>query len=331
MDWYSLAGSAVQSFSNWFTNQHNMSNQLELMDKQHAQNKELARIQQNYLLRNAENASIFERVSREKAGFNLNSEGGFSPLAGMSSPSTGSPSAPQMSPVDVATLLNASSQRKVADAQARNLDADTRNKNDQHDDLISVLQSTAFKNYADAGKANAETLAQTIENSRLPDKLDAEIENIRDQSEKLRSDVKVNDKNIDVQDELIKVYQKQVEQIDSNINLNSAQKRLAVAQAYQAMMTGRYMQKQYLWYDRYMNSFISRNGHSNMLDDMNRLFVKGQIFGLAYELNTEGFVKVVGQMGIPEDEAVWLWNSIHGARWRRDNKYVKPPSDKPKK
>ena len=89
MAWFALAGTALQAFSNWFANQHNMSNQNALMDKQHEQNKELARMQQNYLLQNAKDASTIERVSREQAGFNLNGDGGYSPLAGMSSPSTG--------------------------------------------------------------------------------------------------------------------------------------------------------------------------------------------------------------------------------------------------
>ena len=126
MAWFALAGAAAQAFSNWFSNQMSMKNQYELMDKQHAQNKELARMQQNYLLQNAKDASTIERVSREQAGFNLNGDGGFSPLAGMSSPSTGSPSAPQMSPVDIASMLGIDSQLSLQSAQKRKLDADAK-------------------------------------------------------------------------------------------------------------------------------------------------------------------------------------------------------------
>lgn len=126
MAWFALAGAAAQAFSNWFSNQMSMKNQYELMDKQHAQNKELARMQQNYLLQNAKDASTIERVSREQAGFNLNGDGGYSPLAGMSSPSTGSPSANQMSPVDVASMLGIDSQMSLQNAQKRKVEADAK-------------------------------------------------------------------------------------------------------------------------------------------------------------------------------------------------------------
>ena len=126
MAWFALAGAAAQAFSNWFSNQMSMKNQYELMDKQHAQNKELARMQQNYLLQNAKDASTIERVSREQAGFNLNGDGGFSPLAGMSSPSTGSPSAPQMAPVDIASMLGIDSQLSLQNAQKRKVEADAK-------------------------------------------------------------------------------------------------------------------------------------------------------------------------------------------------------------
>ena len=126
MAWFALAGAAAQAFSNWFSNQMSIKNQYELMDKQHAQNKELARMQQNYLLQNAKDASTIERTSREQAGFNLNGDGGFSPLAGMSSPSTGAPSAPQMSPVDIASMLGIDSQLSLQSAQKRKLDADAK-------------------------------------------------------------------------------------------------------------------------------------------------------------------------------------------------------------
>ena len=126
MAWFALAGAAAQAFSNWFSNQMSMKNQYELMDKQHAQNKELARMQQNYLLQNAKDASTIERTSREQAGFNLNGDGGFSPLAGMSSPSTGAPSAPQMSPVDIASMLGIDSQLSLQNAQKRKVEADAK-------------------------------------------------------------------------------------------------------------------------------------------------------------------------------------------------------------
>lgn len=131
-DWYGLAnagfGTALQGFSNWFSNQLSMKNQSELMDKQHAHNKELARMQQNYLLQNAKNASTIERVSREQAGFNLNGDGGFSPLAGMSSPSTGSPSAPQMPSIDMASMLGLGSQMSLQNAERRKVEADAKAK-----------------------------------------------------------------------------------------------------------------------------------------------------------------------------------------------------------
>ena len=126
MAWFALAGAAAQAFSNWFSNQMSMKNQYELMDKQHAQNKELARMQQNYLLQNAKDSSTIERVSREQAGFNLNGDGGYSPLAGMSSPSTGSPSSPQLSPVDVASMLGIDSQMSLQNAQKRKVEADAK-------------------------------------------------------------------------------------------------------------------------------------------------------------------------------------------------------------
>lgn len=124
MGWSSLAGAGVQALSSWLSNNLNMGNQEKLMDKQHAHNIELARLQQNYLLQNAKNVSSIERSSREQAGFNLNSEGGFSPLAGMSVPSTGSPSAPQMQSPDFASFANLFMQAPLVKAQTRKLNAD---------------------------------------------------------------------------------------------------------------------------------------------------------------------------------------------------------------
>lgn len=263
MAWFALAGAAAQAFSNWFSNQMSMKNQSELMDKQHEHNKELARMQQNYLLQNAKNASSIERVSREQAGFNLNGDGGFSPLAGMSPPSTGAPSAPQMAPVDVASMLGVASQMSLQNAERRKVEADAKAKelenlgteeenrwyqwsfDPEFDKLVykkDVEKGIDGYVLPDVNKVvpKASTRkgveARELAKVRIQSEF-AKLESLQSQEELARMVADGQIKNNEVVQALIKLPQAQYDEVmgkiaemASHINLMSAQKDLAISE-----------------------------------------------------------------------------------------------------
>ena len=102
----------------------NKSNANEQFERQ----KELANLQQKHNLEsmslsnkmsidNALNAGIYERLSKQRAGFNLNAEGGFSPIAGASALSAGQGSAPSPPQMDFGSFAHLMQNAPLVKAQ----------------------------------------------------------------------------------------------------------------------------------------------------------------------------------------------------------------------
>lgn len=124
----SAGASLFNSFMNNGLSNKQYSQQKELAELQMSHNKQLMNLQNSQNIQNAINAGTYERLSKQKAGLNLNSEGGFSPIAGASSPGVSQGSAPATSPVDFASFINSASQAILAQKQASNIEEDTKRK-----------------------------------------------------------------------------------------------------------------------------------------------------------------------------------------------------------
>lgn len=114
----SLALMPFQVFANGIQSQINQKNQRALMFEQNAMNRENMALSQAYSVNNALNASRYERISKEKAGLNLNAESGYSPLAGASAPSVNAPQVPEFRFPDMASFMSQLSQTDLNQSQA---------------------------------------------------------------------------------------------------------------------------------------------------------------------------------------------------------------------
>lgn len=129
-----------------FWNQQN-EQQDYLMQKQHAFNLDTMAKSQQYQRQNALDAGMFEKFSKQRAGLNVNSDGGFSPVAGASPVGTGAPSAPQPNAPDFSQFANmmmqvplVRSQIALNQSQADSLAEETRGKR-LHNDAIENQQN----------------------------------------------------------------------------------------------------------------------------------------------------------------------------------------------
>lgn len=121
---FSFASPFVDLFSKFQMANIQNENQEYLMKKQHQYNLDAMNKTNSQNIMNALEAGSIERASKEKAGLNINVDGGFSPIAGATSPGTGAPSAPMPNAPDFATFATLSQQAPLVKAQARKLNAD---------------------------------------------------------------------------------------------------------------------------------------------------------------------------------------------------------------
>lgn len=121
---FSFATPVLDTFSKFALAGQNMENQEYLMKLQHKYNLDAMDKQNSQNIHNALMAGTLERASKEKAGLNINAEGGFSPIAGASSPGTGSPSAPPIQAPDFASFAQLMQSAPLVKAQARKANAD---------------------------------------------------------------------------------------------------------------------------------------------------------------------------------------------------------------
>lgn len=145
---------ALDTFSKFALAGQNMDNQEYLMKLQHKLNLDAMDKQNSQNIHNALMAGTIERASKEKAGLNINAEGGFSPIAGASSPGTGSPSAPPIQAPDFASFAQLMQTAPLVKAQARKLNADaeaqeqenagTREENAWYSRVIKPSQDVDF-------------------------------------------------------------------------------------------------------------------------------------------------------------------------------------------
>lgn len=125
-----LIASAVKGFTEYFTGNamadKQFMNQKALQELQHAQNMSAMRVSNQMSIDNAKNAGLYERLSKQRAGLNLNADGGFSPVAGASALGTGlgSASAPPPMSLDFSQFASMLQNQPIIDAQARLINAE---------------------------------------------------------------------------------------------------------------------------------------------------------------------------------------------------------------
>lgn len=235
-------------------------------------------------------------------------------------PQSGAPSAPAMPNTDmyglgslITKLADLAVQTPLVEANVRKTNAEARNLEDQHDDLLNKLRAeTDYLRESARGRA--------IENDYTPEKFELEFN-------KIRADIDNTIQDTSNKKGEANLMQRQAEHIIHLIDLVDAQKSLTEIekQKYSAEIKETYakirkLNKEIDNYDRYIDSVINNNNSLSSYTEDQRVELKARILSMAYELNIKAFVKVVSPY-LDRTTAIELWNDIHGLRVRRKTKY----------
>ena len=282
-----MVSAVANLFGNFLSQQVNSMHQERFMRMQNAMNRENAQLQNSYNVMNALNAGRYERSSKEGAGLNINSDGGYNPIAGLSMPSTGSPQAPQMSPVDFAQANLADSQ---ADLNRANADAVREKTPKEIDEIGSRILLNRVNARLSGVQADNLPAVYTAQINELCAKMlfeEAQRDTEIDKQANLEKDLEVKDATIanlgaqtglaESQTETEQVKRKEmraqiaqlyayVEWLKSDKSLKDEEKKETIERTGKTMYEKLLGRKNVLYYEKWLEQNISRTHYQNLKD-----------------------------------------------------------------
>lgn len=202
-----FVGYGLDLWNSIYTNSIQREFQEDMLEKQNEMNRQNMALQNQYNVHNAINAGLYERMSKEKAGLNVNSDGGFSPIAGVSAPGVSAPGVPGMNTPKFdsqmfSEFMKLETSKPLIDAQARDLNATAGLKElelKRQNEVSNVISSLSPEVVVDIEQGDGKTVKHYI-NITSPQALQA----YRD-IKKLKSDLASYDS-----DEAIAILNKKI-------------------------------------------------------------------------------------------------------------------------
>ena len=233
------------------------------MDKQN----EMAR--QNMLLsnelnrRNAMEQGVLQRQAIQGAGLNINADKAPFQTAGSSALAPSAQSNPQF--VDAGVLQSILGSAKTPSeiksniAGAGKAQEEAKTLAEAREAYISEIRSRINLNFSQSTLNQAQSLAQTLTNVRIPAIQDATVENLWSEKAVKETQSVLNEANVAQLGKNLELLAATIKNIQYDNQLKTAQKAQAYALAYKARMEGMFTEKQAKRYDEQLNTIIALN------------------------------------------------------------------------
>lgn len=238
---------------------------------------------QNKLNRqNSLDSPLLNKLGLQSAGLNVNSQFGFSPVAGssVSSSSGGSASMP-MTGVDFVNFVSSISQAKLNDSLSKKAEADA----DLARSQVNVNKTIENLNISQFDLNNIMTQLKQLEQLWLPKQWKAEI--AKTWSESAEADFRALDFETQqaVKSKQIEEFIARIENIEADTSLTPVRREELKARAYQARMAGLYSKEQAEKYGEYIKSVIRNNDSSSDINDKEVEKLTNEILVLGKDLD----------------------------------------------
>ena len=321
-----LAGSAFGFGLNSIASNISQANQLDMLRESNRLQRSNMQFANQLTRQNALDTPKLNRLGMEGAGFNVNAEKGFSPIAGQSGLGSSGQGA-SMSPVDLASFTSAMANANLAQSQAKNLDVDTEgkkidiaNKQEGYDVQFANIRAETDKLLKDIDYTSELTEYQRLQNSRYNEITDAEVKYTL---------AKVNDSiwTAKEREEHIEVFKKQIEEMDAHIrnldadsSLTPERRQNLIEDSYLKHFSGEYQRVQAKAHIALVNSIIRKNTSDTNMSIYQRKALGVQILLAAKDLDWYEFDKIANQIHLTANDAANIFTAVKGKKITPVNK-----------